>query len=61
MRPEGVRARRKDRRAAMKGVGRGRRATHQVKTEEPRPNSTWMRRHPGELPPYILRRLGSAA
>ncbi|MCO6011521.1 hypothetical protein NE236_41880 [Actinoallomurus purpureus] len=47
---------RKNRRKADRGIPAGRRTTHRAKTEEPTPGSTWMRRHPGELPPYILRR-----
>ncbi|MET8866488.1 hypothetical protein ABZW11_26420 [Nonomuraea sp. NPDC004580] len=55
MRPEGTRVWRKTRRAALKGVARGRRHTHRVETQNPVPGSSWMRRHPREWPPHILR------
>jgi hypothetical protein len=54
MRPE-ARVWRKARRAALKGMEHGRRSTHQVKTQEPVRGSTWTRRHPGEMPPWLRR------
>jgi hypothetical protein len=60
MKPQDTRVWRKSRRAALKGVARGRRATHRVETQDPIPGSTWCRRHPGEWPPHLLRRLGGA-
>ncbi len=50
MRPDGVRILRKSRRAAWKGISRGRRGTHRVETTSPQRGSTWHRRHPGGCP-----------
>jgi hypothetical protein len=49
MRPD-ARLWRKAARAALKGIRRGRRTTHKTETQEPRPGSTWSRRHPASLP-----------
>ena len=56
MRPE-ARVWRKAQRDADKGVPKGRRSTHQVETQEPVRGSSWARRHPGEMPPWMRRRL----
>jgi hypothetical protein len=57
MRPD-ARVWRKHQRDAAKGVPTGRRATHRAETQEPQPGSTWTRRHPGEWPPYLIRKYG---
>lgn len=49
MRPQDTRVWRKAHRAALKGVDRGRRATHCADTQEPTPGSSWVRRHPAHL------------
>lgn len=56
MRPN-TRVWRKEQRAALKGVARGRRHTHKVQTQEPKPGSSWSRRHPGE---WLRRWFGGA-
>jgi hypothetical protein len=48
VKPEGVRVWRKTRRAEAKGVARGRRSTHRVLINAPRPRSTWLRRNPSD-------------
>lgn len=59
MRPEGIREWRKARRAALKGVGRGRRP-RRVLIEAPRRGSTWLHRHPGpDAIEYWLRHAGT--
>ncbi|HUR74408.1 MAG TPA: hypothetical protein VMZ00_09030 [Sporichthya sp.] len=62
MRPD-ARVWRKAARAALKGIRRGRRTTHQVETQEPSPGSSWKRRHPGafSLPLGFTRRHDSEA
>jgi hypothetical protein len=59
MRPE-AKVWRKAQRDALKGVSKGRRPTHRVETQEPVRGSSWTRRHPGEMPPWMRRRLEAA-
>jgi len=60
MRPD-AKVWRKARRAAEKGVPKGRRHTHKTETQEPVRGSSWQRRHPGEMPPWMQRRLEAAS
>jgi hypothetical protein len=59
MKPE-AKVWRKAQRAALKGVSKGRRTTHLVRTQEPTRGSSWQRRHPDETSPWIKRRLAGA-
>jgi hypothetical protein len=46
VRPEGERVWRKAARRALRGIDRGRRATHRSECQQHRRGSTWHRRHP---------------
>lgn len=61
MRPyENPRLWRKQQRVELRGVPRGRRSSHHAKTQASVPGSSWIRRHPGEWPPHLLRRFGGS-
>jgi hypothetical protein len=51
---------RKHQRATHKGIPGGRRATHQVKTQDPTPGSSWSRRHPRDWPPHLRPWIGAS-